>query len=140
MLIARLGFGGAQLVVLGAYVLRFAGYALMPGIWWNVPLDALQGVTVGLQGVCMAGQMAAIAPPAMQPSAQGIAQCVYYGLGLAFGYLIGGLGFQMLEARVLMWFSAALSALALITFAGVHSWDIVRKRHLEIQSQSENQK
>ena len=127
MLVARIGFGCAQLVVLGAYVLRFAGYALMPGIWWNVPIDLLQGVTVGLQGVCMAGQMAAIAPPAMQPSAQGFAQDVYYGLGLAFGYLIGGLNYQMFGSRVLMWFGVALSVVALGTFAVMHCWDIANE-------------
>lgn len=131
VLIAHLGFGGAQLVVLVAYVIRYVGYALIPSVYWNVPLDLLQGITVGLQGVCMAGQMAAIAPPAMQPSAQGIAQGVYYGLGLGFGYLLGGLGLQILGAHLLFWCGAALSALALVTFGGLHFWDVAQQRHPE---------
>ena len=129
LLIARLGFGGAQLLVLGAYVVRYAGYALLPAIWWNVPLDLLQGITFGLQGVCMAGQMAAIAPPAMQPSAQGLAQGVFYGLGLGTGYLLGGIGFQMLGPRLLFWCGAALSVLSLATFGGLHFWDVVHHHH-----------
>lgn len=138
VLIAHIGFGGAQLIVLAAYLVRFAGYALIPCIWWKVPLDLLQGVTVGLHGVCMAGQMAALAPPAMQQSAQGLAQGVYYGLGLAFGYLIGGLGFQLLGARPLMWCGAGLAALALATFGGLHFWDVARQRRSHSQSQPEN--
>ena len=128
VLIARLGFGGAQLLVLGAYVVRYVGYALIPAIWWNVPFDLLQGITFGLQGVCMAGQMAAIAAPAMQPSAQGLAQGVFYGLGLGTGYLLGGIGFQMLGPRLLFWCGASLSAISLATFGGLHFWDVVHQR------------
>ena len=71
--------------------------------------------------------MAAIAPPAMQPSAQGFAKDVYYGLELAFGYLIGGLNYQMFGSRVLMWFGVALSVVALGTFAVMHCWDIANE-------------
>lgn len=70
MLISRIGHMGAQLLALGAYVVRFIGYATLLGPWWNLPFDALQGLTLGLQLVAMSGHVALIAAPEVQPTAQ----------------------------------------------------------------------
>ena len=70
LLIARIGHVGAQLLALGAYVVRFVGYATQIGPWWNLPFDALQGLTLGLQLVAMSGHVAVIAAPEVQQTAQ----------------------------------------------------------------------
>lgn len=70
LLIARIGHIGAQMLALLAYVVRFVGYAMIPGPWWNLPFDALQGISLGLQLVAMSGHVASIAAPEVQPTAQ----------------------------------------------------------------------
>lgn len=120
LLIKRIGHVRSQLVCFAVYVARFAGYALVPGAWWNLPFDAMHGVTFGLQLVAMTGLMSQLAPPAMQPSAQGLAQGVYYGPGVAVGYLLGGLVYQTLGPRLLWTCSAALALLAFLLFTGLH--------------------
>ena len=120
MIIGRIGYFGAQLLVLGAYIVRFVGYALVPGAWWNLPLDALHGITMGLQMVSMASHIALVAPRAMQPSAQGLAAGIYFGPGIACGYLIGGGVYELFGPRVLWWTSAAGAFAALCVFSGIH--------------------
>ena len=134
MLIGRLGHMGAQLLVLGTYVLRFSGYAIIPGAWWNLPFDMLQGFTAGLQLVSMAATVATLAPPAMQPSAQGVTQGVFWGPGIACGYLIGGFLFKLFGPRVLWWSSAGIALVALVVFGLIHF--LTRRRKTTSSSQS----
>lgn len=115
-----IGHMGAQLLVLAMYVIRFAGYAIIPGAWWNLPFDMLQGFTMGLQLVSMAATVATLAPPAMQPSAQGLAQGVFWGPGIACGYLVGGFLFQMFGPRTLWWCSSGIALATLVLFGTIH--------------------
>ena len=119
-LIARIGYLGTHLVVLVAYTVRFVGYWLVPSVPWNLPFDFLQSVTFDLQLVAMNTQMAMIAPPEVQSSAQGLAAGVYFGLGYAAGQLFGGFLYEQLGPRLLFAILAALSVVTIVAFGGLH--------------------
>ena len=120
VLIARIGHLGTHLVVLALYAVRFGGYALVPRVPWNLPFDLLQSVIFGLQLVAMTSQIALLAPPAVQPSAQGLAAGVYFGLGSAAGQLLGGFVYQFAGPRILFAMLACVVVAMLLVYGALH--------------------
>ena len=82
-------------VVFGAFTLRFLWYGLLgtrllPSPWAVLPAELLHGITFACAWTvgCLIAKRCA--PPGLSSTFQGIFQCIYFGIGLGIGSILGG--------------------------------------------------
>ncbi|XP_041987647.1 major facilitator superfamily domain-containing protein 6 [Aricia agestis] len=88
--VRRAGHAAAMSVVLLAFGGRFLLYSALRDAWWTLPVELLQGPTMGLLYPAMAGYAARAAPPGAATTVQGLAGAVFEGVGVSLGSLAGG--------------------------------------------------
>jgi hypothetical protein len=95
VLIDRLGVFGVLAVAQLAYVVRQLWYASLDRatLWWVLPCEVLHGLTFAAlwSACCYFG--AAMAPPGLKASMQGVVGGVHWGLGQGTGMVLGGVLF-----------------------------------------------
>ena len=120
-LVARFGVDGCLLLVLGAYLVRFTGYAclplLMPHTWLILPIQLLHGLTFGLYWTVGVSYAASCAPAGLEATVQG-GFTALISAGQTVALLIGGCLFDAIGGARL-YQRAALAAGAVGLFAAV---------------------
>jgi PPP family 3-phenylpropionic acid transporter len=102
------------LLVLVAYVGRFAWYATMTDPWMTMPMELLHGVQFAFGWAASVSYVSSLLPPELSSSAQGLLSAFQWGIGSAFGAFMGGYIWNATGGRSLMW---ACSGLGLVGVA-----------------------
>ena len=130
-LLNRWGATGLLLIAMAAYVVRLAAYALMPSVWFVLPIQALHGMTFAAMWVAGVSYAYELAPPGLGATAQGLFTGVTMGLGTATGALVGGLLYDLVGPEAMFMWVALVVALGMFAF-----WvsEVARKRSLSMDA------
>jgi predicted MFS family arabinose efflux permease len=102
-MVAQLGVRRCFHLVFLAFLVRMAYYALLPRLgtaWAVLPAELAHGFTFGLAWGAGTAHCAAIAPPGLEATTQGIFQGIYFGFGYGLGGLVGGRVYQRWGAQM----------------------------------------
>ncbi|CAH2034832.1 unnamed protein product, partial [Iphiclides podalirius] len=86
----KLGHINTMSLVLFAFGVRFILYSYLTNAWWLLPIEMLQGVTIGMFYPTMASYANAVSPPGTETTVQGLVGAVFEGVGTSLGSFIGG--------------------------------------------------
>ena len=114
-ILERISTRAALLCVLAGYALRFVYYSLigeapLVSPWWTMPAELLHGFTFALGWAASTQYVAALMPPELSSSAQGLLAAIHWGLGSAAGSVGGGAVAREWGWRVMWRAFAALAA------------------------------
>jgi PPP family 3-phenylpropionic acid transporter len=98
-LLRRWGAHGLLSMSLLAFVIRLLGYAIMPRVWFVLPIHLLHGLTFSAMWVAGVSYANELAPPGMGATAQGLFGGVMMGLGAATGAVVGGILYDRIGPR-----------------------------------------
>lgn len=106
-------------VAFAATAVRWAGMAVVDSAAGIVALSALHGLTFGAFYVAAVGFMADRVPAHLRASGQALFVAATFGLGGLLGYLLSGLGYDLLGGARLFAVAAAIEVVAALVVLGV---------------------
>jgi len=122
-LLERFGACGMLTFAVVAYATRFGGFCLLTDPWYVLILEPLHGASFACFWTAGVTHMAAVAPPSLQTTAQGLFFALTCGLGPLLGNLGGGALYERGGAVALFAVSAAtLFAVAIAFLATERPW------------------
>ncbi|KAK2713452.1 major facilitator superfamily domain-containing protein 6-like isoform X1 [Artemia franciscana] len=90
-IVKKLGHVHCMSLVLLAMALRLVLYSVISNPWYFLPVELLQGLTLGLFWSTMASYAYVVAPPGVAATMQGVVGAVFEGVGTALGSFLGGI-------------------------------------------------
>ncbi|CAK1588571.1 unnamed protein product [Parnassius mnemosyne] len=90
----KLGHINTMSLVLLAFGVRYILYSYLTNAWWVLPIEMLQGLTLGMFYPTMASYANAVSPPGTETTVQGLVGAVFEGVGTSLGSFIGGLLYE----------------------------------------------
>jgi len=96
-------------------------YSFLTDPWYALPIELLNGLTLGVYWSTMASYAYLVAPPGTASTLQGIFGAIFEGIGTSIGSLLGGLIFQKYGGVILFrsWGVFALSTGILFALANL---------------------
>ena len=93
----RFGVLGVLAIAQLAYITRMLWYASLTAetVWYVLPCEVLHGLTFAALWSACCNYAAAVAPPGLKASVQGVVGGVHWGLGVGTGATVGGLSFGL---------------------------------------------
>jgi MFS transporter, PPP family, 3-phenylpropionic acid transporter len=123
-ILARISLRASLCIVLSTYAARYVYYSLLgqeplvdPS--WTLPAELLHGLTFALGWAACTQYVAALLPPELANTAQGLLAAIQWGLGSAVGSATAGLTIKQLGFRTMWRVYAALACFGwvLVAFA-----------------------
>lgn len=116
----KLGHVHTMTMILIVMGIRLIAYSLLTNPWWTLPIELLQGLTLGVYWSTMASYAYLIAPPGAATTLQGIFGAVFEGIGTSIGSLLGGYIFQNYSGAAMFRFFGIFSLLVGIIYSSIH--------------------
>lgn len=116
-LIDRVGVTRVLHLVYAAFLIRLAGYAMLPAFrtpWLVLPFETLNAVTFGAAFAAGTTACSRLAPPGLAATMQALFNASYSGVGYGVGSLVGGLVHARAGAR---WVFAAAGVIVACAWA-----------------------
>lgn len=113
----RLGHVHTMTMILIAMGLRLLAYSFLTNPWYVLPVELLNGVTLGVYWSTSASYAYLVAPPGTASTLQGVFGAVFEGIGTSIGSLLGGYIFQNYDGVVLFRSFAIFSLTAGVLFS-----------------------
>jgi len=111
-ILKKLGHVHTMTMIMIAMAIRLMCYSLLTNPWYVLPIELLNGLTLGVYWSAMASYAYIVAPPGTASTVQGIFSAIFEGIGTSIGSLLGGVIFQTYGGVVLF---RSMGLFALIT-------------------------
>ncbi|CAG9819274.1 unnamed protein product [Phaedon cochleariae] len=114
----KIGHENTMSLVLLAIGIRFILYSVIANPWYFLPIELLNGITIGLAFACLYSYASIVAPPGTEATMQGVIGAVFEGIGVSSGSALAGLSYRSFGgALTFRYFGFASLALCVVHVA-----------------------